>query len=108
MRKGGRHLAGACDCSAQRNGRVFIAEGPAADLDGAALEYDGARALIGAIAGGGHAFQAHIVAETAGRVIHVELPSGAEASVEPGNDVAAEQQLATILVHAADRRAALR
>jgi urea carboxylase len=106
MQKGGRHIAGACDCSAQRNGRVLIAQAPAADV-GEAVEYDGARALAQAIAGSGHAFQAHIVAEAAGRIVHAEWPAGTEASVERGDNVEAEQQLATILVHAADRRGAL-
>ena len=52
MQKGRRYIAGACDCSAQRNGRVFIAEAPAADRDGAVFAYDGAPALEQAIAGG--------------------------------------------------------
>ena len=54
---GGRMFA--CDCSAQLDGRVLIAEAPAVDLDDAAVEqHDGGHPLIDAIAEGGHAFQA--------------------------------------------------
>jgi urea carboxylase len=112
---GGRHITvvtaagrvlGACDCSARHNGQVLIAEAPATGLDGAAIDHATAHPLIDAIASGGHAFQAAILAESAGRVIHLTCPG--DARTEPGDDVAPGDLLVTVLVHASDRRGALR
>jgi len=104
--KANGRVLGAYDSSARRDGRVFIAEAPAADWDTASVDYlDGDHPLIDAIAGGGHAFQAHILSESSGRITHWELPS--QNGIAAGAEIAAGAHLATLLVHAGDRRSAL-